>query len=151
MERKLADLENKQFDLVRENYELKQLCLLLDAQQSNNLPPVANENHQQFQRQTGHAQVLTQQILAYIRSLESRIRSLEPSTTMQHDAPSDKASSGEEPELSPPEAIIKAMKVLNVHESASEVSSQESASSAAESAIVRQMCNVVWRKIEEGS
>ena len=32
---KLGELENKQFELIRENYELKQLCLLMDKAMTN--------------------------------------------------------------------------------------------------------------------
>ncbi|GIX68897.1 coiled-coil domain-containing protein 85C [Caerostris extrusa] len=55
--------------------------------------------------------------------------------------------------LSKPEAVVHAMKVLEVHEQMeksleSDLESEELAEG--EKALVREMCNVAWRKLEDG-
>ena len=66
MRTKLQQLEERQFELVRDNFELKQLCLILDAERDSELefsqftpvngPPTAN-------------QLFNQQVLSYMRGL----------------------------------------------------------------------------------
>lgn len=85
---KLTDLENKQFELVRQNFELKQLCLLLDnaisvrengdgSTGSNSEDPMdENQNTSQNGPRTQRP-AISQQTLEYIRSLEDRIQYLE--------------------------------------------------------------------------
>lgn len=51
--RKLSELESKQFELVRENYELKQLCLLLDKAMANKVDEEVNEKEEEKLKEKG--------------------------------------------------------------------------------------------------
>jgi hypothetical protein len=91
---KLTELETKQFDLVRENFELKQLCLLLDnainvrengdgstgsTSEEPGSDDITNGNVQSGLSPQIRAQrmAVSQQTLEYIRTLEDRIQQLE--------------------------------------------------------------------------
>lgn len=52
-----------------------------------------------------------------------------------------------------PEAVVYAMKVLEVHEQLDKATDSElefEELAEGEKALVREMCNVVWRKLEDG-
>lgn len=52
-----------------------------------------------------------------------------------------------------PEAVVHAMKVLEVHEQLDKTTDSElefEELAEGEKALVREMCNVVWRKLEDG-
>ncbi len=63
---KLQQLEERQFELVRDNFELKQLCLILDAERDNeiDLAQIAINRNAQT---NSTPQILTQQVLKYIK------------------------------------------------------------------------------------
>lgn len=95
--KKLHQLEDKQFELVRENFELRQLCVLMDKainiRSENNADASSGSNassaevsdgsngnggssHLISNRGQNHV-MISQQILEYIQSLEQRISQLE--------------------------------------------------------------------------
>jgi len=82
--KKLQQLESKQFELVKENYELKQLCLLLDKATMNK----TNDKHQddrsdltdEYKSSTSESKrrpFVNQKILNYIKLLESELEQSE--------------------------------------------------------------------------
>ncbi|RWS07534.1 coiled-coil domain-containing protein 85C-like protein [Dinothrombium tinctorium] len=200
---KLSQLETKQFELVRENFELKQLCLLLDnaiatrengdgSTSSSNMDDVrtttesnsncnnslSTNNHSSQQQ---HRVILSQQILEYIRSLEAKITQLEwekkqlcdlhsNPDTMDSYENNSVSENNNQPPRDCPAAIAEAMRVLRIQESLNDSESLTSNRNADPSengtagendsnnvsmeqqrALVRSLCNVAWRKIEDGS
>jgi len=210
---KLKDLAGKQDDLIRDNLELKELCLYLDEERAGGvtvctecggpLPPThpplqavrdegdgsssstnndeseisgsnlveelnavnARENLYLKGNKTG----LNDEVLLYIRNLEDRVGQLEAGseyplstqfnqsfrTKMLKDISLDHINDNAEKDLgSRPESVTNAMKVLEVHEQILEKSLDSDEASDelgdGEKALVREMCNVVWRKLEEG-
>lgn len=204
---KLQELENKQQELIRDNLELKELCLYLDDERNrgtcnqcsgplsgrrddgdgsssstNNeelglLTPVhAFSPHRMSQNIDDsiqrHRSVINAQVLQYIRNLEKRIQELEEEKSSKQmknkighnfygktwndgnsrDHHSVKMTS-DNISVSKPEAVVHAMKVLEVHEQMeksleSDLEFEELAEG--EKALVREMCNVAWRKLEDG-
>ncbi|MED6262431.1 hypothetical protein ATANTOWER_019328 [Ataeniobius toweri] len=92
----------------------------------------------------------------YMRELENKVRILEEENKLLIIQNCPRTPSGE---LSPtgfylplgqkPEAVVHAMKVLEVHEKLDSPNSREYDEdlNEKEKAIVREMCNVVWRKL----
>lgn len=88
---KLTELESKQFELVRQNFELKQLCLLLDNAinvRENGDGSTGSTSEEPSDELNGNGGTITaqqraqrmavsQQTLEYIRTLEDRIHQLE--------------------------------------------------------------------------
>ncbi|XP_066551185.1 coiled-coil domain-containing protein 85C-A isoform X5 [Amia ocellicauda] len=96
----------------------------------------------------------------YIRQLETKVRILEddnkilsqgPARLSAGDPPS--SSGGYIPSVQKPEAVVHAMKVLEVHENLDKQVPEdyEEDLSEKEKAIVREMCNVVWRKLGDAA
>ena len=195
---KLTQLESKQFELVRENFELKQLCLLLDNarlmrengdgstgsmasnseensiqdDQNNNMASLAAHRHH-------HRVLISQQILEYIRHLEHRNQQLEWERKRQPQPPprpksqpnldrrpsfTDNAANADAGGVVCPPAVAEAMRVLRIHDSLSDEATlgrksnagrqrtrEEESSLEQQRSVVRKLCNVAWRKIEEGS
>lgn len=88
--------------------------------------------------------ILSDQTLNYVRSLEKKIQELEEQQGKLN--PID-------PGTSRPEAVVRALQVLEVRE---QLEREKIAASDTipelddkEKALVREMCNVVWRKLEE--
>lgn len=179
---KLQELENKQQELIRDNLELKELCLYLDDERSrgncgqcgnrrddgdgsssstNNeelsVPSFASHRLQQNDSIQRHRSVINAQVLQYIRSLERKVQEMEEEKhgfrPMKSKMGQNFYGSWNEPKmtLSKPEAVVHAMKVLEVQEQLDKESDLESEELAqGEKALVREMCNVVWRKLEDG-
>lgn len=223
---KLRELESRQQELIKDNLELKELCLYLDEERAgsrgslfcrhcglqtiqgqrdegdgsssstNNdevpLPysypaPALSNSRERLLEESLHRQrsIINEQVLQYIRSLEKRIQMMEEEK--QWPASQRTGSDGTKPVVKPlqpppyrkppcpprelrnnplpgdsessaaantgkPEAIVRAMKVLEVHEQLDQASRSTNQEELAESekALVREMCNVVWRKLEEG-
>lgn len=212
---KLRELESRQQELIKDNLELKELCLYLDEERNGNrgallcshcgLPAIQSQRdegdgsssstnndevpyciparsnsrerllEESLQRQRS---IINEQVLQYIRSLEKRIQQLEDEKHAVPQKP-QRSLAAEVPESKPlnpppyrkppcpsdssmretssnlvmgkPEAIVRAMKVLEIHEQLdkrAQVDNDELADG--EKALVREMCNVVWRKLEEG-
>ncbi|XP_045918848.1 coiled-coil domain-containing protein 85C-A isoform X2 [Micropterus dolomieu] len=109
-----------------------------------------------FHRGAGLSDVST----SYIRQLENKMRMLEDENKQLLAQVAARTPSSE---LSPtglyfppeqkPEAVVHAMKVLEVHEKLDRQSSHEYDEdlSEKEKAIVREMCNVVWRKLGDAA
>ncbi|XP_046337400.1 coiled-coil domain-containing protein 85C-A-like isoform X1 [Haliotis rufescens] len=213
---KLRELEQKQEELIKDNTELKELCLYLDQERvqftgardegdgSSNGTTTAHEEgpashllHQPMitsQSVGGHSNRtsnIPEQTMNYIKQLENKVRHLEDEkkqTGQQRDrsgtdgyrqSTSGQLSnrldalqpssggvlrrsgpmghvSGAAPSLttpsagaSKPEAVVHAMKVLQVHEQLERAERDVGDENLddKEKAIVREMCNVVWRKL----
>lgn len=210
---KLKDLAGKQDDLIRDNLELKELCLYLDEERAGGvtvctecggpLPPThpplqavrdegdgssssTNNDESEISGSNlveelnavnarenlylkGNKMGLNDEVLLYIRNLEDRVGQLEagseyPLSTQFNqpfrnkivkDLSLDHISDNIEKDMgSRPESVTNAMKVLEVHEQILEKSLDSDEASDelgdGEKALVREMCNVVWRKLEEG-
>ncbi|XP_060118765.1 coiled-coil domain-containing protein 85C isoform X3 [Heteronotia binoei] len=96
----------------------------------------------------------------YIRQLETKVKLLEDDNKLLSQGPSrmtpDLAPSpavGYVPLSQKPEAVVHAMKVLEVHENLDRQMQEnyEEDLSEKEKAIVREMCNVVWRKLGDAA
>jgi len=117
----------------------------------------------------GNKMGLNDEVLLYIRNLEDRVGQLEagseyPLSThfpqpfrskIVKDLSLDHINDNIDKDLgSRPESVTNAMKVLEVHEQILEKSLDSDEASDelgdGEKALVREMCNVVWRKLEEG-
>jgi len=210
---KLKDLAGKQDDLIRDNLELKELCLYLDEERAGGvtvctecggpLPPThpplqavrdegdgssssTNNDESEISGSNlveelnavnarenlylkGNKMGLNDEVLLYIRNLEDRVGQLEagseyPLSThftqpfrskIVKDLSLDHINDNLDKDLgSRPESVTNAMKVLEVHEQILEKSLDSDEASDelgdGEKALVREMCNVVWRKLEEG-
>jgi FtsZ-binding cell division protein ZapB len=210
---KLKDLAGKQDDLIRDNLELKELCLYLDEERAGGVsvctecggphtpthPPLqavrdegdgssssTNNDESEISGSNlveelnavnarenlylkGNKMGLNDEVLLYIRNLEDRVGQLEAgseyplSTQFNHpfrtkivkDLSLDHINDNLEKDMgSRPESVTNAMKVLEVHEQILEKSLDSDEASDelgdGEKALVREMCNVVWRKLEEG-
>lgn len=213
---KLQELENKQQDLIRDNLELKELCLYLDEERSRGIcsqcggplngrrddgdgsssstnneelgvvapfdSSFTNSSHRTFTVDEAiqrHRSVINEQVLQYIRNLEKKLQQSEEQkkslVKMNEDKTETKDTQGnngyvhwnmsnrqppnstmgenDTSGISKPEAVVHAMKVLELHEhldhtNNSDIESEELAEG--EKALVREMCNVVWRKLEDG-
>lgn len=91
---------------------------------------------------------LSDQTLQYVRSLEQRIHQLEEERISGSNA-QDLA----DPLSGRPEAVVRALQVLEVREQLERerivTDQQIEQMDDGEKALVREMCNVVWRKLEE--
>ncbi|KAK9685799.1 CCDC85 family [Popillia japonica] len=212
---KLRELDNKQQELIKDNLELKELCLYLDEERGGNAicpscgsssagnlrddgdgsssstnadepavpqqfttgtnPPRRSASrerllHENLARQRS---TFNDQIMQYVRNLEQRVKQLEDDKrTLTHKINQLAASTGDPNIAIPPdssvgalsgrpEAVVRALQVLEVREQLEREGRMpdrgENISVTApgdmddgEKALVREMCNVVWRKLEEG-
>ncbi|XP_066282370.1 coiled-coil domain-containing protein 85C-A-like isoform X6 [Branchiostoma lanceolatum] len=173
---KLKELETKQDELIHDNMELKELCLYLDREREGSRSSICsqcsvrelNGNGSTANRDQGDGSSnnsltpehdaqggingLNEQTLQYIRRLEERIRLMEEDRKqlLQGSAwQQGEHLSSALPQK--PEAVVHAMKVLEVHEQMDkldrETEEYNGELSDKEKAIVREMCNVVWRKL----
>lgn len=166
---KLRELDSKQQELIKDNLELKELCLYLDEERSglcrscgaslrrddgdgsssSTNPDEAPQNtfRPLSQQSTPND---TPQMLEYIQRLESRIKFLEEENRSLHQKLGTPVSSWDQEVLSPPQSVVQALQVLEVRERLETPDSAGSAMDLGEKALIREMCNVVWRKLEEG-
>ncbi|KAH0817433.1 hypothetical protein GEV33_005358 [Tenebrio molitor] len=212
---KLRELDNKQQELIKDNLELKELCLYLDEERGGNSicpscgsAPAGNMRDdgdgsssstnadepavpQQFtaggnppRRSASRERILHEnlarqrstfndQIMQYVRNLEQRVKQLEEDKrALTHKINQIATTTGDPSIAIPPdagvgvlsgrpEAVVRALQVLEVREqleregrmperaeNMSDNTSQDM--DDGEKALVREMCNVVWRKLEEG-
>ncbi|XP_067010226.1 coiled-coil domain-containing protein 85C-A [Anabrus simplex] len=205
---KLRELETKQQELIKDNLELKELCLYLDEERSQNAtcpacgsglrpgtrddgdgsssstnadePPLpsqftsANPRRERLLEESIQRQrtVFNDQMMHYVRSLEQRVKQLEEEKQALQQklcqAGESMDSNGLRSNASwetdcggRPEAVVQALQVLEVREQLErvhdggripepEVDMAAADLDDGEKALVREMCNVVWRKLEEG-
>ncbi|PSN56619.1 hypothetical protein C0J52_11269 [Blattella germanica] len=155
---KLRELDNKQQELIKDNLELKELCLYLDEERNQSgVCPNCGTGLRPGPRDDGDGS-------------SSSTNADEPPLPAQFNAANPRRTESRE-RFSRPEAVVQALQVLEVreqlerspgtHESCSGglealgAAGQDLDMVAAdlddgEKALVREMCNVVWRKLEEG-
>lgn len=108
---------------------------------------------------------LSDQTVQYVRSLEKRIRQLEDEQLTIHNNNNSNSTiqlgnnvNGNlalDPVTGRPEAVVRALQVLEVREQLERerpdeiVSPTDQTMDDREKALVREMCNVVWRKLED--
>lgn len=181
---KLRQLDNKQQELIKDNLELKELCLYLDEERGggssngnnggsgsgggqrddgdgSSSSTNAEENLPSRARHAAAAAAaatFNDQTMQYVRSLEQRVKQLEEDKSMlQARAQTWELPPGEiwdnpttqndNQQLGGrPEAVVRALQVLEVREQLERETGHDN-----EKALVREMCNVVWRKLEETS
>ncbi|XP_043462494.1 coiled-coil domain-containing protein 85C [Leptopilina heterotoma] len=160
---KLRQLDNKQQELIKDNLELKELCLYLDEERGggqrddgDGSSSSTNAEETALPR-TRHTSVFNDQTMQYLRSLEQRVKQLEEDKSILQaraqgwevgpgEVWENSNSPGGNPYLgSRPEAVVRALQVLEVREQLEREEGHDG-----EKALVREMCNVVWRKLEEG-
>lgn len=167
---KLRELDSKQQELIKDNLELKELCLYLDEERSGlcrscgaslrrddgdgsssstNPDEAAPQSTFRPLSQQSTAND-TPQMLEYIQRLENRIKFLEDENRSLHQKLGTPVSSWDQEVLSPPQSVVQALQVLEVRERLETPESGGSAMDLGEKALIREMCNVVWRKLEEG-
>ncbi|XP_074102405.1 coiled-coil domain-containing protein 85 [Cotesia typhae] len=175
---KLRQLDNKQQELIKDNLELKELCLYLDeergsggAQRDDGDGSSSSTNAEETTavpppppappRQVRHTSFFNDETMQYVRSLEQRVKQLEEDKSMlqaraqtweaeSRDARWETANDGDNPHnlhsgSGRPEAVVQALQVLEVREQLE----RDAGHNPTEKALVREMCNVVWRKLEE--
>ncbi|XP_066596848.1 coiled-coil domain-containing protein 85C [Prorops nasuta] len=160
---KLRQLDNKQQELIKDNLELKELCLYLDEERGGGQRDDGDGSSSSTNAEETapprprHVSTFNDQTMQYVRSLEQRVKQLEEDkSVLQARAQGWEAPSGEIWETSNipgesqhlgsrPEAVVRALQVLEVREQLEREGGHDG-----EKALVREMCNVVWRKLEEG-
>ncbi|XP_015117257.1 coiled-coil domain-containing protein 85C [Diachasma alloeum] len=174
---KLRQLDNKQQELIKDNLELKELCLYLDeerggGQRDDGDGSSSSTNAEETvptSRSRNAAATFNDQTMQYVRSLEQRVKQLEEDKSILQARAQNRTPQGPtaatatvpvpsdplwEPPAIPsenqplggrPEAVVRALQVLEVREQL-----EREAGHDGEKALIREMCNVVWRKLEEG-
>ncbi|XP_053612244.1 coiled-coil domain-containing protein 85C-B [Plodia interpunctella] len=155
---KLRELDDKQQELIRDNLELKELCLYLDEERERSTcvscgRTAGRERDDGDGSSSGtnvdeapraapplpitHPQ-LAERTVQYVRDLEQKVRRLE----------AEKGLGGQVNER--PEAVVRALQVLEVRERVERERRRPAPDlDSGEQALVREMCNVVWGKLEE--
>lgn len=175
---KLRELDDKQQELLRDNLELKELCLYLDEERGGACAACAalrddgdgsSSSTNAEEPRLPPRQPPTERSARYVRDLEARVRLLEEDNralqgrvaqtpTTGNIGPEPQQTVDGLPALSArPEAVVRALQVLEVRdrldrdrERGISVDDDSSADmDDSEKALVREMCNVVWRKLEE--
>ncbi|XP_032514952.1 coiled-coil domain-containing protein 85C-B [Danaus plexippus] len=156
---KLRELDDKQQELIRDNLELKELCLYLDEERERiscvNCGRTATRerddgdgsssgtNAEEVSRPQAASLSITHPQLAertvqYVRDLEQKVRRLEAEKGMGNGLNER------------PEAVVRALQVLEVRERVERERRRPAPDlDCGEQALVREMCNVVWGKLED--
>ncbi|RLU25014.1 hypothetical protein DMN91_003106 [Ooceraea biroi] len=161
---KLRQLDNKQQELIKDNLELKELCLYLDEERSggqrdegdgSSSSTNAEETAPPRPRPTS---IFNDQTMEYVRNLEQRVKQLEEAKTILQacaqgwEVPPTEvwdslASLGDNTYLgNRPQPVVCAFQVFDIRKDVEKEEGHEG-----EKALVKEMCNVVWRKLEETS
>lgn len=181
---KLRELDTKQQELIKDNLELKELCLYLDEERSGvcracgaglrrddgdgsssstnadepppNPPQPSHTNMYTRPSAPTHSTSATDQsLMEYVRRLETRVKNLEEEKQALQQKLGQDWDSSAGTELGS-EAVVHALQVLEVREQlersipGSETDLTAPDMADGEKALLREMCNVVWRKLEEG-
>ncbi|XP_068632598.1 coiled-coil domain-containing protein 85C-A [Battus philenor] len=156
---KLRELDDKQQELIRDNLELKELCLYLDEERERSTcancgraagrerddgdGSSSGTNAEEGPRPNNQAlpiahPQLAERTVQYVRDLEQKVRRLE-------------AEKGVGSAINErPEAVVRALQVLEVRERVERERRRPAPDlDTGEQALVREMCNVVWGKLEE--
>lgn len=156
---KLRELDDKQQELIRDNLELKELCLYLDEERERSTcvncgraagrerddgdGSSSGTNAEEAPRTPApplpitHPQ-LAERTVQYVKDLEQKVRRLE----------AEKGVNGGIGER--PEAVVRALQVLEVRERVERERRRPAPDlDVGEQALVREMCNVVWGKLED--
>ncbi|CAH1792833.1 unnamed protein product [Owenia fusiformis] len=177
---RLKDLESNQQQLIKENTELKELCVYLDEERgsgegslngrdegdgsSNELntveqPAIQSSSTTPVNSSITAIPLVNEEILQYIRQLETKVDSLKrevphSQTNMRRTSegygafpPTNPPTNAPTSSPTRPQAIVQAMKVLEVHDQIGSASSDTEYLGEDEKAIVLEMCNVVWKKL----
>ncbi|XP_075224286.1 coiled-coil domain-containing protein 85 isoform X2 [Lycorma delicatula] len=181
---KLRELDTKQQELIKDNLELKELCLYLDEERSGvcracgaglrrddgdgsssstnadepppNPPQPTHTSLYTRPSVPSHTISATDQsLLEYVHRLEARIKNLEEEKRVLQQKLGQDWDPTAGTELGS-EAVVHALQVLEVREQlersvpGSETDLTAPDMADGEKALLREMCNVVWRKLEEG-
>ncbi|CAH0581144.1 unnamed protein product [Chrysodeixis includens] len=155
---KLRQLDDKQQELIRDNLELKELCLYLDEERERSTcvncgraagrerddgdGSSSGTNAEEGSRSAppvpiAHPQ-LAERTVQYVKDLEQKVRRLEAEKGL--------GTVGNER----PEAVVRALQVLEVRERVERERRRPAPDlDSGEQALVREMCNVVWGKLED--
>lgn len=157
---KLRELDEKQQELISDNLELKELWLYLVEERergtcmncgrpSGRLRDDGDGSSSSTNVEEGprtaaappvplpHPQ-LAERTVQYVRDLEQKVRRLEAEKGM-NSGPTER-----------PEAVVRALQVLEVRESVEQERRRPAPDlDTGEQALVREMCNVAWGKLEE--
>ncbi|KAL0831087.1 hypothetical protein ABMA28_001961 [Loxostege sticticalis] len=155
---KLRELDDKQQELIRDNLELKELCLYLDEERERTAcvncgrtpgrerddgdGSSSGTNVEEGPRAAPSVPIthpqLAERTVQYVRDLEQKVRRLE----------AEKGLGGGLNER--PEAVVRALQVLEVRERVERERRRPAPDlDTGEQALVREMCNVVWGKLED--
>ncbi|KAL1139800.1 hypothetical protein AAG570_006777 [Ranatra chinensis] len=167
---KLRELDTKQQELIKDNLELKELCLYLDEERSgmcrgcgaslrrddgdgsssstnaDEIPP-HNTFRPNAQTPTSTSND-TPQMLEYIQRLETRVKFLEEENRKLHQKLGSVPTPWETEGLTRPESVVQALQVLEVREQlersvpGSEMDPANNEMDQGEKALLREMCNV---------
>ncbi|VVC95619.1 unnamed protein product [Leptidea sinapis] len=156
---KLRELDDKQQELIRDNLELKELCLYLDEERDRGTcvscgrangrerdegdGSSSGTNAEEVSRpppsniSITHPQ-LAERTVQYVKDLEQKVRRLEAEKGLG-------TGFNERPE-----AVVRALQVLEVREQVERERRRPAPDlDTGEQALVREMCNVVWGKLED--
>lgn len=169
---KLSLLESKQFELVKENYELKQLCLLLDKSSikgelnncNNNEKLSNNDNRSKNKNATSDKKsILNTKLMNYIKSLENKLDEIGQKILNKSDFKIELNLN--ELKQKRPLELDKAMEIFNIELELNESNNNELKSSEINDSnlvddsnsinedqklIIKQLCSAAYKKIEEG-
>ncbi|GBO98575.1 Coiled-coil domain-containing protein 85C [Eumeta japonica] len=157
---KLRELDDKQQELIRDNLELKELCLYLDEERERatcaHCGRAAGRERDDGDGSSGGTNAeearapppapqpqLAERTAQYVRELEQKVRRLEAEKYGNVGGGSGAMSER-------PEAVVRALQVLEVRERVERDRRRPAPDlDAGEQALVREMCNVVWGKLED--
>ncbi|CAH0393050.1 unnamed protein product [Bemisia tabaci] len=171
---KLRQLDSKQQELIKDNLELKELCLYLDEERGGTCRACGaglrrddgdgsssstNPDDQTPPHPAYHSP--DQSTLEYVQRLEARVKSLEEENRLLLKKINSKSGNNwdihsvvSQDDNGRREAVVQALQVLEVREQLERGSSGSHEDPIppmddGEKALLREMCNVVWRKLEE--
>lgn len=189
---KLRELDNKQQELIKDNLELKELCLYLDEERGGPCPscgagggngalrddgdgsssstapdelqlpapPPAESAREGSARQRS---AFVDRTAQYVRNLEAKVKQLEEEKRVLQNRLSQISSDPTfeclPSSTSRPEAIVRALQVLEVRDRERDMGISVDGAldddgtadiDESERALVKEICNVMWRKTDEG-